>query len=94
VISVTAAGGTGGASVGTFTTDATGRATISLIYAESYAPWVKVRLSAAAVVTGTESSTQSDFFVIGLASDFTNKTVPPAGEISPFGQVPDCTNPN
>lgn len=94
VISVTAAGGTTGTSVGTFTTDATGRATISLIYAESYVPWVKVRLSASAVVTGTESNTQADFFVSGAASDFTSKTVPPAGVVSPFGVVPDCTNPN
>lgn len=94
VISVTAAGGTGGASIGTFTTDATGRATISLIYAESYVPWVRVRLSASAVVTGTESSTQADFVVTGLASDFTNKSVPPAGVTSPFGVVADCANPN
>jgi hypothetical protein len=94
VISVTAAGGTGGASVGTFTTDSTGRSTISLIYAESYVPWVKVRLSAAAVVSGTESSTQSDFFVIGLASDFTSKTIPPAGFASPFGTATTSTNLN
>ncbi|MEO5843206.1 MAG: Ig-like domain-containing protein [Caldimonas sp.] len=94
VISVTAAGGTTGTSTGTFTTDGTGRATISLIYAESYVPWVKVRLSASAVVTGTESSTQSDFYVTGAASDFTSKTVAPAGVVSPFGTVADCSNPN
>ena len=87
VISVTAAGGTAGAAVGTFTTDGTGRATISLIYAESYVPWIKVRLSASAVVSGTESSTQADFFVAGAASDFTSATIPPAGVVSPFGSA-------
>ena len=94
VISVTAAGGTAGAAVGTFTTDTTGRATISLIYAESYVPWVKVRLSASAVVSGTESSTQADFFVPGLASDFSNANVTPAGVVSPFGSAAADVNLN
>jgi len=94
VISVTAAGGTAGAAVGTFTTDTTGRATISLIYAESFVPWVKIRLSAFAVVSGTESSAQSDFWVVGSAPDFNNATVSPAGQRSPFGTVLNCTNPN
>ena len=94
VISVTASGLTGGASSGTVKTDVTGRATISLIYAESYAPWVKVRLRAEAVVTGTESSKEAVFTVSGAAEDFTSATVPPAGAVSPFGTVLDCANPN
>lgn len=70
---------------GTVQTDSTGRATISLIYAESYAPWVQVALRVQALVNGTESSNQSVFWVDGLSSDFTNETVPPAGAVSPFG---------
>ena len=72
-------------SPGTVKTDTDGRATISLIYAESYAPWVKVRLRAEAVVTGTESSKEAVFVVSGASEDFTVQTVPPAGAQSPFG---------
>lgn len=66
-------------------TDSTGRVTLSLIYAESYAPWVRVKLRAEAVVAGTESSKEAIFVVDGLSSDFTSETVPPAGATSPFG---------
>lgn len=74
-------------------TDSTGRATISLLYAESYVPWIKVRLSAQATVSGTESSTAQEFYVVGLASDFSSATNPPAGTTSPFG-VNACNVPN
>ena len=74
-------------------TDSTGRATITLLYAESYVPWVKVRLTAQATVSGTESSTAQEFYVGGLAADFTSATNPPAGTISPFG-VNACNVPN
>ncbi len=74
-------------------TDSTGRATISLLYAESYVPWIKVRLSAQATVSGTESSTSQEFYVSGLASDFTSASNPPAGTTSPFG-VNACNVPN
>lgn len=78
---------------GSAKTDSTGRITLSLIYAESYAPWVRVKLRAEAVVAGTESSKEAEFIVDGLASDFTTETVPPAGVISPFG-VNACTTAN
>lgn len=66
-------------------TDSAGRITLSLIYAESYSPWVRVKLRAEAVVAGTESSKEAEFIVEGLASDFTSESVPPAGATSPFG---------
>lgn len=65
-----------------------GRATISLTYAESYAPWVELRLTASATVTGTESRTDAVFIVSGSAEDFSNQTNPPAGVASPFGLTP------
>lgn len=65
-----------------------GRATVSLVYAESYAPWVRMRLTASATVTGTESRTDAEFVVDGLASDFTSQNIPPAGRVSPFGLTP------
>lgn len=65
-----------------------GSATISLTYAESYAPWVRVRLTASATVTGTESRTNQEFIVGGSAADFGTKANPPAGVVSPFGTGP------
>jgi hypothetical protein len=70
---------------GTVKTDATGRATVSVIYAESYAPWVQVKLRAEAVVSGTESSKEAIFVVSGSSGDFSSQSNPPAGLISPFG---------
>jgi len=85
VISVSTTGATSGSSSGTVKTDATGRATVSLIYAESYAPWVQVKLRAEAVVAGTESSKEAIFWVTGTSEDFTSETIAPAGLNSPFG---------
>ena len=90
VISVTTAISTTPGSSGIAKTDASGRATITLLYAESYVPWVQIRLVAQAVVSGTESSTDATFFPPGVASDFTSSTNPPAGTTSPFG-VGACT---
>ncbi len=67
---------------------ANGRATISLTYAESYAPWVRLRLTASATVSGTESSTSVEFIVSGASTDFNSQSNPPAGVVSPFGSVP------
>ena len=93
VITVSTNAGTGTASAGTVRTDSTGRATISLIYAESYAPWVEVKLRAEAVVFGTESSKEAIFTVEGSSEDFTNESIPPAGVVSPFG-TNACSVPN
>ena len=65
-----------------------GRATVSLTYAETYVPWIELRLTATASVAGTESKTDALFVVTGLASDFNQETVPPAGVSSPFGLTP------
>jgi len=92
VISVTTSS-TSSASSGIVTTGSTGRATISLVYAKSYAKWVQVKLVAAAVVTGTESTTQSIFWAPGAAQDYSSATVSPPGQISPFG-VNNCTTAN
>jgi hypothetical protein len=65
-----------------------GRATLSLTYAESYVPWVVLRLTASATVAGTESRTDSTFIVRGSTEDFSSETKPPAAVVSPFGIVP------
>jgi hypothetical protein len=69
-----------------------GVATISLIYAESYAPWVRIRLTASATVAGTESKTFTEFIVGGVSTDFTVLANQPAGLVSPFGTLPKSTN--
>jgi Bacterial Ig-like domain (group 1) len=73
---------------GTVQTNAQGRATVSLQYAESYVPWVRVTLRAEAVVSGTESSKEATFTVVGVSTDFTDAANPPAGTTSPFGVNP------
>ena len=79
----------------TVTTDSNGSATITLRYAELYAPWIGVRLTATAIVSGTESTSYRDFPLDKLAGDFSVKTVAPAGARSPFGiDISTCTNPN
>lgn len=93
VIAVTTAQTPTASSSGIAKTGSDGRATITLLYAESYVPWVKVKLTAQAIVSGTESSTEANFVVVGAASDFNNPAIPPAGVISPFG-VNDCATPN
>ncbi len=67
---------------------ANGQATISLAYAESFVPWVQVRLTASATVAGTESRTDAEFVVPGDSKDFTVQSNPPAGVTSPFGLLP------
>lgn len=66
-----------------------GLATIALTYAESYAPWVRLRLTVSATVAGTESNTSAEFIVEGMASDFKKAGGPPAGFDSPFGAAPN-----
>lgn len=79
----------------TVTTDSNGAATITMRYAELYAPWIGVRLTATAIVAGTESTSFKDFPLDKLAGDFSVKTVAPAGARSPFGiDVSTCTNTN
>ena len=82
---------TSGQNVTTVTTDGNGFAYVDIKYAESYASWVEVVLKASATVSGTESSNQSIFWVVGMKSDFSKGGGPPAGLFSPFGQKPSCT---
>lgn len=78
----------------TGTTDSNGIAFATLTYPKSYATWTEVQLQASAGVVGNDPPTTATFFLVGLASDYTNKDVPPPGEISPFGQVQDCADKN
>lgn len=78
---------------GRVTTDAQGRASFLLEYGEQFVPWVSVELLAGASVGGTESRSSLIYALSGLASDFSNQTIPPAGRVSPFGVTQSCTTP-
>ncbi|HTQ75824.1 MAG TPA: Ig-like domain-containing protein [Burkholderiales bacterium] len=78
----------------TGTTDSNGIALATITYPKSYAVWTEVQLQASAGVVGNDPPTTATFFLMGLASDYVNKGVPPPGQPSPFGVVQDCTNPN
>ncbi|MEW6993191.1 Ig-like domain-containing protein [Colwelliaceae bacterium MEBiC 14330] len=79
----------------TVTTDADGRAVIRIIYAQSYAEWLDIRLIASTKVTGSESSTQTIFTLPVLASDVNNEDItPPVAGIGlrgPFGLLNTCS---
>ncbi|GKS90104.1 Ig-like domain-containing protein [Acidovorax sp. SUPP2539] len=76
------------------TTDAAGSAEFTLTYGQQYAFWVNFELAAKAIVSGTESSSFFAFLASAAASDLTDKTVPPASRLSPFGTATSCSNPN
>jgi hypothetical protein len=77
----------------TVTTDSNGAASIVMRYAELYASWIGVRLTATAIVSGTEATSFKDFPLDKLAGDYSVKTVAPAGVLSPFGtDATSCTN--
>jgi protocatechuate 3,4-dioxygenase beta subunit len=79
----------------TVTTDANGAASITMRYAELYASWIAVRLTASATVGGTESMTFKEFPLDKLGSDYSSKLIAPAGVISPFGiDTSSCSNAN
>ncbi len=68
------------------TTDATGTATISILYPKDRAQWTEVRLNIRATVAGTEAvyPVLAHWLPV-LASDVTNEDISPPWHISPYG---------
>jgi hypothetical protein len=66
-------------------TDALGMATVSLRYPRDRANWVRVELTVAGTVAGTESQARSSFTLAPLAKDLSDPMVPPPGFNSPYG---------
>ncbi|HEV7611377.1 MAG TPA: Ig-like domain-containing protein [Steroidobacteraceae bacterium] len=71
-----------------------GGALFELVYPKDHAYWVAVRVTVAASVAGTESSTSTDFVLQGAAADYNTATTAPPGEVSPYGVVQSCASPN
>lgn len=72
-------------------TDASGIATATVTYPKNYASWAQVTLEASTAGTVVTPAT-STFFLVGLATDYSNLGVAPPGDISPFGQSGSCAN--
>jgi hypothetical protein len=64
------------------------------VYPKDHAFWVTVKLTATATVSGTQSSTSTQFLLEGAAADYNQATVAPPGQISPYGVANTCSNPN
>ena len=74
---------------GTVTTDVSGFAFFDVVYAKEFT-WVVVDLEARTVVAGSEGLSRAQFFLSGAAADFTNCSVPPPGQVSPYGISQTC----
>jgi hypothetical protein len=70
--------------------DSSGFARALISYPKNYASWAQVTLLASA---GGGTPAQANFYLDGLASDYSDLTISPPGQISPFGQSAVCTNP-
>ena len=79
---------------GTVTTDATGFALINIIYAKDYASWTEVKLRASAQVAGSEGSDEVIFTLPVLNADVSDPLTASPGDLSPYGVVADCIDPD
>ena len=76
-------------------TDASGLLQARVFWPRDHCDWVYVRISATAIVQGTESqAATADVWLDCLAADLNNTTANPPGEISPYGLANTCTDPN
>jgi hypothetical protein len=67
-------------------TGANGVATATITYPKDHATWVEVVLEARAGVVGNDPPNDTlPFFLPGAAPDYSDKTIPPPGVISPYG---------
>jgi len=77
-------------SVTSVTTDSTGFGAFDVLYAQQYATWTSVALTARTKVGGSEDIEVANFVLPASAADLTNINASPPGQPSPFGIAPDC----
>lgn len=77
-------------SVTSTTTDAAGHSTLRMVYAKNYAAWVNVKLTAIASTAGSTASASQEFYLPGLATEYTQENTNPPGNPSPFGISTSC----
>ena len=78
----------------TAVTDASGIATAVITYPKDHATWAEYSLEARTGVTSNDPPTVATFLLVALASDYTDKSVAPPGQFSPYGVATVCTDPN
>jgi len=77
------------------TTGADGIAYFNVLYGQSYASWLRVKLTARAEVSGTESKTDRVFGLSASSEDLSSdKSTPPGGSQSVYGTATVCSDPN
>ncbi|WP_343732037.1 Ig-like domain-containing protein [Duganella sp.] len=74
------------------TTDASGRAMVSLVYPRDRVYWLDVNLTIRGQASGTEASYTSLVHLMGLSTDYSSQTVSPPGRNSPYGTSTQCSN--
>jgi hypothetical protein len=77
---------------GTAVTDASGVAQAVITYPKDHATWVENILEARAAVNSNDPPTVAKFFLVGLASDYSDIAVPPPGQTSPYGKSVNCND--
>ncbi|CAN7243544.1 Ig-like domain-containing protein [Duganella sp. LjRoot269] len=76
------------------TTDAQGRAVVSLVYPKDRAYWLDVNLTVRGQASGTEPGYVGLVHLPGLSGDYAIQAVSPPGVTSPYGTSTSCSNPN
>jgi len=75
------------------TTDAEGKATVTVTYPQSEALWSKVRLTVTVLSNGTEYVESTTFILPVLADDVGSCETSPPNHKSPYGVAESCENP-
>jgi hypothetical protein len=76
------------------TTDAQGRAVVSLVYPKDRAYWLDVNLTVRGQASGTEPGYVGLVHLPGLSGDYAIQAISPPGVTSPYGTSTSCTTPN
>jgi hypothetical protein len=75
-------------------TDASGTATISMIYPRDRAYWLDVKFTIRGAVAGSEASYVGYTVLQGLGTDYANSGIAPPGQTSPYGTSSSCGDAN
>jgi hypothetical protein len=84
----------GGSAVTTVRTNSGGFARVCMVYPQSDNLWVDVQLEALLSVFGSEFAESQQVLLEALAADLDDENSSPSGQLSPFGQAPDCRDPD
>jgi hypothetical protein len=73
---------------------ATGFVDMKVTYPRDHSLWLEARLTVeASIGAGTESTASRDFWLPGVANDYTKQDQGPPGFVSPYGMSANCADP-